>query len=98
MIGHKGHGNPGSPHPPGPSCPVNIGLDAERIIVIDHMTDMTEIEPPAGEVGGDQKVDLLLAETFVERSSLRLLEASMDIPNRFKCLLQLSCQLFTAMA
>lgn len=97
LVGHKGHGNARPPHSPGPSCPVRVGFQAVRVVIINHMTDMTEVEPPTRNVRGHHQGNLVLAKPFEDRRSPRLLQTSMDIGNRFKFSFELLFQRLTVM-
>src|SRR3990172_5138018 len=72
LVCHKGHGNAGTPHSAGPSCPVSVGLLTERVVIINHMTDVAEIEPASGKIRGNHEGHFLPAKTLEDRSSLRL--------------------------
>ncbi len=97
IICDKSHRNARPPHPPGPSCPVRIGFSAERIIVINHMTHMAEVESSAGNVRSNHESNLIPAKTLKNRYSSRLFQPSMDISYRFKFSLQLFGQFLAVM-
>ncbi len=98
LVGYKSHGSARPSHPPGPSRPVRVGFQAIRIIIINHMTDMAEVKPPAGDVRGNHQGDLVLAKPLIDRSSSRLLQTSVDILNRSKLSLELFFQRLTVMS
>ena len=64
LICYKGHGSAWPPHSPGPSGPVRVGFLAVRIVIINHMADMAEVEAATGKVGGNHDGDLIPAKTL----------------------------------
>ena len=98
LVGHKGHGNARASHSPGSSCSVRVGLQAERIIVINHVADMAEVESATGNVRGHHEGDLIAAKTLEDRCPPRLLQTSVDILDRLKFSFQLFDQFLTVMS
>ena len=84
LIGDKSHGNARPTHPAGPSCSVCVGFQATGIVIIDHMTDVTEVESPAGNVRGNHQGNLVLAKPLEDRSPPRLFQTSVDVLDRFE--------------
>ena len=97
LIGHKGHGNARPTHSPGPSRSVCIAFQTRRIVIIDHMTDMVEVESTTGNVRGNHEGNLLSAKTLEDRCSLRLLQTPVDIADRAEFPFQLLDQFLTVM-
>ena len=98
LVGHKRHGNARSPHPPGSSGPVRIGFHPPRIVVINHMTDVAEVESAAGQVRRNHEGNLFPAKALEDRSSPRLLQTSVDIFYRFEFFFQLLDQFLTVIS
>ena len=44
----------------GPSDPVDVGVDVVGHVVVDDVVDVLDVQPPCGDIGGDEDVDLVL--------------------------------------
>ena len=53
---------PEAPGPAGAADPVHVGLVVVGALVVDHVGDPLDVDAAGGDVGGDQDVDLALAE------------------------------------
>ena len=61
------------------------------------MTDIAEVKSATGNVGSNQEGDLVSAKTLEDGRSPRLLQASVDIPDRFEFSFQLFYQFLAVM-
>ena len=62
----------------GAADPVHIVVGVVRYVEIEHVADVRNIEPARRDVGGDQELDLALAEAVERRRPGRLLQVAMQ--------------------
>src|SRR5688500_13564021 len=58
----QGDRHTGPPRSPGPADPMDIGVGVRGNVVVDDVRDVLDIEAASGDVGGDEDVDVALAE------------------------------------
>jgi len=97
FIRDKGHGNARSPHPARPACPVDVRFQPQGVIVINDVTDMTEVEPAGGNIRGNHERNFLAAETVKNRCSPRLLQPPMYVFQGVHLSFQLRQELLSVM-
>ena len=64
--------------PAGASAAVGVGLDVFGQAVVDDMGEVVDIEPPGGDVGGDEQLQVVQAELLHHRVALLLREVAVQ--------------------
>jgi len=60
--GHKGDRATGASDATGAADPVHVGIGGIGDVVVDDVGDVLDVQPPGGDVGGDQQTDAVLLE------------------------------------
>jgi hypothetical protein len=68
---------------------MRVAFQAGRIVIIDHMADVAEVESSTGNVRGNHEANPISAKPLEDRGSPRLVKTSVDIPYGFKPSFQL---------
>ena len=79
-------------HAAGAAGAVGVGLVVEGEVEVDDVGDVREIEAAPGDIGGDHKADLLLAEAAKDRGATVLVEAAVDNIDRIDLALQVAVE------
>ena len=73
-----GDGGAGLAGAAGAADPVHIVVGVVRHVEIEHVADVRNIEPARGDVGGDQQLDLALAEAVERSRAGRLIQVAVQ--------------------
>ena len=75
---HEGDRDAGGPGPTGAADPVDVVLVVLGALVVDHVGDTLDVDAAGGHVGGDQHVDLALAEALERLLPGHLVQVAVD--------------------
>ena len=59
---HEGHCDSASPHSGGSPGAVGVGIGVAGKVVVDHMSDVAEVQSATGYIGGDHRLYLFFAK------------------------------------